>query len=171
MPTCLHWLYNTFYYVPKATDQNTIGVAGWLDEDPSPADLMKFMWEFHQTTDVNYTIKRANSGRYDPWHPTCEANLGMQYTQVITYPTPLIYYSTGGNRDFDCSMEQPTSGDWLFAWLTYVLDQKKIPQTISAPLLRHGRDVHLTWVKSSIKTLSNTRVWGSEYKGKVRRGL
>ena len=38
-------------------------------------------------------------------------------------------------------------------------------------LLRHGRDVHPTWVKSSIKTLSNTRVWGSEYKGKVQRGL
>ena len=38
-------------------------------------------------------------------------------------------------------------------------------------VLRHGRDVHPTWVKSSIETLSNTRVWGSEYKGKVRRGL
>ena len=26
-------------------------------------------------------------------------------------------------------------------------------------VLRHGRDVHPTWVKSSIETLSNTRVW------------
>ena len=132
-PTRLRWLYNTFYYVPKATDQNAVGVAGWLDEYPGPADLMKFMWEFCQTTDVNYTVKRANGGGYDPWHPTREANLGTQYTQVMTYPTPLIYYSTGGNRDFDPSTEQPTSNDWLFAWLTYVLDQKKIPQTIGAP--------------------------------------
>ena len=40
-------------------------------------------------------------------------------------------------------------------------------------VLRHGRDVHPTWVKSSIETLSNTRrgSWDSEYKGKVRRGL
>ena len=93
-PTRLCWLYNTSYYVPKVTDQNTVRVSGWLDESPGPADLMKFMWEFRPTTEVNYTMKRANGGRYDPWHPTCEANLGMQYTQVITYPTPLIYYST-----------------------------------------------------------------------------
>ena len=38
-------------------------------------------------------------------------------------------------------------------------------------VLRHGRDVHPMWVKSSIETLSNTMVRGSEYKGKVRRGL
>ena len=132
-PTRLCWLYNTFYYVPTATDQNTVRVAGWLDEYLGTADLMKFMWEFCQTTDVNYTVERANGSRYDPWHPTHEANLGMQYTQSITYPTPLIYYSTGRNRDFDPSMEQPTSDNWLFAWLTYVLDQKKILQTIGAP--------------------------------------
>ena len=32
-------------------------------------------------------------------------------------------------------------------------------------LLRHGRDVHPTWVKSSIETLSNTRIWGSVVQG------
>ena len=32
-------------------------------------------------------------------------------------------------------------------------------------LLRHGRDVHPTWVKSSIETLSNTRVWGFVVQG------
>ena len=31
---------------------------------------------------------------------------------------------------------------------------------IPVTMLRHGRDVHPTWVKSSIETLSNTRVWG-----------
>ena len=31
---------------------------------------------------------------------------------------------------------------------------------ISDMLLRHGRDVHPTWVRSSIGTLSNTRVLG-----------
>ena len=35
-------------------------------------------------------------------------------------------------------------------------------------VLRHGRDVHPTWVKLFTETLSNK---GSEYKGKVRRGL
>ena len=35
----------------------------------------------------------------------------------------------------------------------------------SAHVLRHGRDVHPTWAKSSIGTLSNTRVWGSVVQG------
>ena len=35
----------------------------------------------------------------------------------------------------------------------------------SGSVLRHGRDVHPTWVKSSIETLSNTRVWGSGVQG------
>ena len=37
--------------------------------------------------------------------------------------------------------------------------------TSRAVVLRHGRDVHPTWVKSSIETLSNTRVWGSVVQG------
>ena len=37
---------------------------------------------------------------------------------------------------------------------------RKLMLTYPSIMLRHGRDVHLTWVKSSIETLSNTRVWG-----------
>ena len=33
-------------------------------------------------------------------------------------------------------------------------------------VLRHSRDVHPTWAKSSIETLSNTRVWGSSTRAK-----
>ena len=35
-----------------------------------------------------------------------------------------------------------------------------VSQVMQEVLLRHGRDVHPTWVKSLIETLSNTRVWG-----------
>ena len=34
------------------------------------------------------------------------------------------------------------------------------PRLLNGIVLRHGRDVHPTWVKSSIETLSNTRVRG-----------
>ena len=41
-----------------------------------------------------------------------------------------------------------------------------LKSTISSyNMLRHGRDVHPTWVKSSIGTLSNTRVWDSVVQG------
>ena len=128
-PSRLRWLYNTFYYVPKATDQNVLGVAGFVNDYPGPADLMKFMRTFRQTTDVTYTVERVNGGGYDPWHPTVEANLDMQYAQGIAYPTPLIFYSTGGK--YDRSTKKPPSSDPFFAWLTYVLEQTNVPQTIS----------------------------------------
>ena len=133
-PTRLRWLYNTFYYVPKATDQNVLAIAGWRGHYPSPADLMKFMLEFRQTTDVNYTVERVNGGGYDPWHPSSEGNLDMQYTQVMAYPTPLIYYSTGGRALYDPLTGRPNSRDHYYAWLTYLLDQTKIPQTITSAI-------------------------------------
>ena len=130
-PTRLRWLYNTFAYVPKATDRNVLGISGYLGQYPSPADLMKFMWIFRQTLDVNYDVERVNGSAYDPWHPGYEANLDMQYAQAIAYPTPVIYYSVGGKLQKDRITKKPTSSDSFFAWLTYLLDQTKIPQTIS----------------------------------------
>ena len=131
-PTRLRWLYNTFAYVPKATDRNVLGIAGYMGQYPSPADLMKFMWIYRQTLDVNYDVERVNGGAYDPWHPGDEANLDMQYAQAIAYPTPVIYYSVGGKLQNDFVTKKPTSSDGFFAWLTYLLDQTKIPQTICA---------------------------------------
>ena len=40
------------------------------------------------------------------------------------------------------------------------LTDSSLVNGMDARVLRHGRDVHPTWVKSSIETLSNTRVWG-----------
>ena len=37
----------------------------------------------------------------------------------------------------------------------------------ASSVLHHGRDVHLTWVKLSIETLSNKSLRVLEYKGKV----
>ena len=38
-PTCLRALYNTSTYVPKATNVNSLGVAGYLSEFANDADL------------------------------------------------------------------------------------------------------------------------------------
>ena len=38
-PDCLRALYNTSTYVPKATNVNKLGVAGYLDEFANDADL------------------------------------------------------------------------------------------------------------------------------------
>ena len=150
-PTRLRWLYNTFYYVPKATDQNVLAIAGFNGNYPSPAELMKFMWEFRQTTDVDYTVERVNGGRYDPWHPSAEGNTGMQYTQAIAYPTPLIYYSIAGTVLYNSVTKQPSSRDDFYVWLTYLLDQTKIPQTISSAIGTSEEKLPLEYVTTLCK--------------------
>ena len=42
----LRGLYKTSAYVPAATDQNVLGIAGYQNEYPSQADLTAFMTEY-----------------------------------------------------------------------------------------------------------------------------
>ncbi|KAF8267217.1 hypothetical protein EI94DRAFT_1802075 [Lactarius quietus] len=57
-----------------------------------------------------------------------EANVNIQYTEAITYPTPIIYYSTA-------------SGDSFLMWLNNLLNDTSLPQTISAASLGSEQEV------------------------------
>ena len=132
-PSSLRLLYKTSAYVPAATDKNSLGVLGFLDDYPSRADLTKFMTYFRTDAEAaTFTVEQVNGGVYDPSKPGTgvEANVDIQYTGVIAYPTPLIFYSTGGNADWSDSGE-PLPGDAYLEWLKYMIDQPKLPQTVS----------------------------------------
>ncbi|KAH9035676.1 subtilisin-like protein [Lactarius hengduanensis] len=123
-PSYLRWLYKRLGYVPTAVDRNAIGIASYMMQYPSPQDLKYFMTEFRTDgEDATYTVLPVNGGGYDPRHPGVEANLDIQYAAAMTYPTPTIYYSTGG--------EEILPADSYVPWLAYVLEQKNLPQTIS----------------------------------------
>lgn len=103
-PTCLRTLYNTTSYVPSATAVNKLGVAGYLDEFANHADLATFLRRFR--TDAtgagsNFTTIRINGGGDDQSDPGVEANLDIQYTIGMSFPTPNTYYSTGGSPPFN----------------------------------------------------------------------
>ncbi|KAF8258634.1 subtilisin-like protein [Lactarius quietus] len=124
-PSLLRSLYGTAAYIPAAPDKNALGVAGYLKDYPSPFDLAKFMGEYREDAiDVSYTVEQLNGGEYHPSQPTVEGSLDIQYAEGIAYPTPITFYSIGGD---------PSTGtvDHLTAWLKYMLEQKKVPQTIS----------------------------------------
>ena len=123
-PAVLHRLYNLAAYVPAATDRNKLGIGGFVGEYPNPADLTTFMKRFHSDgAEATYTVVRVNGGGYDPNNPGIEASVDVQYTSAMTYPTPIIYYSTGtGPLGED---------DAYISWLYFILDQTDIPQTIS----------------------------------------
>ena len=66
-----------------------------------------------------------------------QANLDIQYTTGISFPTPNIYYSTGGSPPFipDSNSKTNTNEPYL-DWVTFLLGQKTIPQTVRASCLR-----------------------------------
>ncbi|KAH9035171.1 subtilisin-like protein [Lactarius deliciosus] len=121
----LRSFYKTSTYVPSAADRNVLGVAGYLRDYPNPDDLRQFMNEYRSdATSATYSVVQIKDGGYDPSKPTVEANLNIQYTSAIAYPTPHIFYSTGG---------WDTQGDGFINWLDYVLGLWVVPQTISTP--------------------------------------
>ncbi|KAH9009153.1 subtilisin-like protein [Lactarius pseudohatsudake] len=124
-PSFLRWFYKTSNYVPSAVDHNVLGVVGLLGDYPNPDDLRQFMNEFRfDATSATYSVVQIKGGGYNPSNPTVEANLNIQYTSAIAYPTPHIFYSTGGWDPY---------GDGFINWLDYALGQWSVPQTISTP--------------------------------------
>ncbi|KAI0741645.1 peptidase S8/S53 domain-containing protein [Daedaleopsis nitida] len=132
-PACLRALYNTSTYVPAATGKNSLGVAGYLDEFANRADLQTFFTRFR--TDAvggTFTTVRVNGGGDDQSDPGVEANLDIQYTEGISFPTPNIYYSTGGSPPFNPDSNTPTNTNEPYLdWLNFILTQDSVPQTFT----------------------------------------
>ncbi|KAJ7132373.1 peptidase S8/S53 domain-containing protein [Mycena epipterygia] len=132
-PACLRALYNTTAYVPKATATNKLGVAGYLEEFANDADLQTFFKAFR--TDAvggTFTHVQVNGGLNTQSDPGVEANLDIQYTEGISFPTPNIYYSTGGSPPFMADSFTPTNTNEPYLdWLNFILNQTTIPQTFT----------------------------------------
>ncbi|KAH8995710.1 subtilisin-like protein [Lactarius akahatsu] len=123
-PSFLRSLYKTSSYVPVAADRNALGVVGFLGDHPNPDDLKQFMNEYRfDATSATYTVAQIKGGGYDPGNPGVEANLNMQYTSAMAFPTRRIFYSTG----------KADTGDSFINWLNYALDLLRVPQTVSTP--------------------------------------
>ncbi|KAH8993813.1 subtilisin-like protein [Lactarius hatsudake] len=115
-PSFLRSFYRTSSYVPLAADRNVLSVAGYLGDWPSLSDLREFMNQFRSdATSATYSVVKIKGGGYNPSNPTIEANLNMQYTSAIAYPTPHIFYSTGGSATEDRLLLARHVD--LFAWL------------------------------------------------------
>ncbi|KAH9160873.1 Pro-kumamolisin, activation domain-containing protein [Lactarius sanguifluus] len=118
----LRWLYSTAAYVPSAMDRNKVGVTGYDQEYPSPSDLTSYMRKYRlDGIDATYVVESVNGGEYDPNNPGLEANVNIQLSGGMTYPTPQIFYSTKASPN----------GDHFLTWLNAVLSQQDVPQTIT----------------------------------------
>ncbi|KAJ7036507.1 peptidase S8/S53 domain-containing protein [Mycena alexandri] len=132
-PACLRALYNTTAYVPKATATNRLGVAGYLAEFANDADLQTFFRDFRaDAVGATFTHVQVNGGLNTQSDPGVEANLDIQYTEGISFPTPNTYYSTGGSPPFLADSFTPTNTNEPYLdWLNFILSQTTIPQTFT----------------------------------------
>jgi hypothetical protein len=134
-PSLLRWLYKTVSYEPAAPNRNMLGIVGFRNSYPNQDDLRAFMKEFRQDAlAATFTVVKVNNGGYNPRNPGLDANGNVQYTGAMAYPTPLIFYSTGGDEEMWSSTLTPASGDAYLEWLNYIISSKTIPQTISISL-------------------------------------
>ncbi|KAF8267624.1 subtilisin-like protein [Lactarius quietus] len=132
-PSFLRSLYRMTSYVPAAGDRNVLAITAFLNQYPSPTDFTKFMSECRADA-VNplaaITHVETNGGGYNPSDPSHEANQNIQYAEALVYPTPIRFYSTGGDFKIMPGTNKPARGDFFLEWLLFVLDQEKVPQTI-----------------------------------------
>ncbi|PPQ71894.1 hypothetical protein CVT24_006868 [Panaeolus cyanescens] len=133
-PSCLRTLYNTVNYVPAATNVNKLGVVGYLKEFANTADLQTFFSRFRTdiTSTPSFGVVLVNGGLNTQSSPGVEANLDIQYTTGISFPTPNTYYSTGGSPPFiPDSFTTTNTNEPYLDFLTFILGQSTIPQVFT----------------------------------------
>ncbi|KAF9645510.1 subtilisin-like protein [Thelephora ganbajun] len=131
-PSCLNALYN-ISYTPVSTKKNSLGVAGYLNEFANHADLKLFFAGFRPDAVYgDFNIVQIANGGNNQSDPGVEANLDIQYTLGLTYPTPNTYYSIGGSPPYIPDGNTPTNtNEPYLSFLDFILDQGNIPQTIT----------------------------------------
>ncbi|CEJ87199.1 hypothetical protein VHEMI04336 [[Torrubiella] hemipterigena] len=93
---CLRDNYNIKGYT-AASNATMLGIAGFLEEVPNPADLSRYLTKFDPNLPSNITVPlvRINNGSTSPGGMG-EADLDVQIAVPITYPIKTTFYSTGG---------------------------------------------------------------------------
>ena len=132
-PSYISTLYNSVGYVPNATSLNSFGISSFNGYSPSLTDLSLFMEQYLPSATIGiYSVVQINGGEYNPSQPNDQEDFNIQYAETLTYPTPVIFYSTGGQPPYKSDDSTPTdTNEPYLDWLEYMLDQQDIPQTVT----------------------------------------
>ncbi|KAG9095537.1 hypothetical protein FRC06_009699 [Ceratobasidium sp. 370] len=132
-PACLRALYKTDTYTPVSTKSNSLGITGYLNEYASTSDLQTFYKKYRtDAVGSTFSVELINGGKNTQTDPGIEANLDVQYAGAISYPTPNIFYSTGGSPPFIPDSNTPTNTNEPYLdWVGYMLSKTTLPNTIT----------------------------------------
>lgn len=126
--TCINELYNVTDFNASATNGNAIGLTGYLEQFANFQDLQDFYADqLPQAVGTNFSVELVNGscnsfrflrdnvrdlllsgelsytgGENDqtPANAGAEANLDTQFALGVSFPTPGLFWSTGGSPPF-----------------------------------------------------------------------
>ncbi|KAF2680480.1 tripeptidyl-peptidase 1 precursor [Lentithecium fluviatile CBS 122367] len=143
-PECFATLYKTKGYKTKAGDKNSVGFTNYLGEIPIRPDTDLFLQKYRpEAVSSAKTFKQysIDGGPVQDGPLTAnqsaegisrEANLDVQAISGISWKTPIVSYSTGGEPPFIPDPATPTNtNEPYLTWVNWLLQQKHIPNVIS----------------------------------------
>ncbi|CAL3972992.1 unnamed protein product [Diplocarpon coronariae] len=136
-PACLRALYKFSHFRGSRRHGNQIALAGFLEEYAQHDDLAQFLRTYvgaGNGSQADFDAVLINGGRNTQDatggpQSIVEANLDVQYGVGLAYPTPSLYFSTGGRPPETVGYE--LDNEPYLEFLTYLLAQDALPQTIS----------------------------------------
>ncbi|KAF2118084.1 tripeptidyl peptidase-like protein [Lophiotrema nucula] len=155
-PLCLRTLYETVNYVPKVPGKNQVGLANYLGEVNNRSDariyLEKYRPEAVKGADQFKEISIAG-GTLSQFPATpgtgVEGALDVETILGISWPTPLLGWSTAGDPPFVPDADNPeVDNEPYLTWVNYVLKQKFIPQVISNSYEDNEQTVPISYAKT-----------------------
>lgn len=139
-PLCLRTLYGTVNYTPQVPGENRVGLANYLGETNNRSDTRIYLEryrpeaisgadDFQQISINGGTISQASTADAGTG---IEGALDVETLLGISWPTPLLAWSTGGEPPFIPDADNPeVDNEPYLTWLDYVLQQDNVPQVIS----------------------------------------
>ncbi|KZS89734.1 secreted peptidase-S8 [Sistotremastrum niveocremeum HHB9708] len=138
---CLRTFYGSVDYVPKAVGRNQVGVTGYLGETALKADLQMFLAaERPDASGHTFSVDLINGGTNPQTLNSTqiangvgiEANLDTQTVFGVTFPTPQVFYSTGGSPPFIPDLDTPTNTNEPYLnWIQFMMGQEKLPSVVT----------------------------------------
>ena len=126
-PSVLRSMYDTEQFIPSGRVQNPFGIVGFENQFPSRTDMSDFMRRYRSDAGPpNLDIQTINSNPGSTMMLSQEANLGVQYTTALVFPTPVIYY-----MGITKGVGWVGPGDRYTEWLDYMAAKTSVPPTIS----------------------------------------
>lgn len=143
-PDCLRSLYGTIDYTPKSAGKNKVGLNDFLGESNNRSDVKIFLETYRPdavSAAYSFQVEIIAGGNNEQTQENqtelddgkdLEGNLDAETIIGISYPTPLVAFTTGGSPPYipDEYTTSDTNEPYL-VWVNYVLAQSNLPQVIS----------------------------------------